>query len=150
MPLVFYQGEDTDKPGQITCVINTPVPDGNQKWTYLHSHELPSSIDACMVHQDAVEVRPKVNAQFDSNHNVKLSEEDIQQNIDGKATLKANNQDEVVLVGLPIPCQVVINEAVMEVADGELVLSTDQVATFVIEVDTWPYMKAKYIVEASK
>lgn len=151
MPLVFYHGEDTDKPGQITCVINTPVPDGNQKWTYLHAHDLPGTIETCMVHGDAVQARPKIEATFDEMHSVELSDNDVAQGITGKATIVANGQDETLLTGLPSPCKVYINETTeVNVPDGILALSTDQEATFVIAIDMWPYLEAKFVVEATK
>ena len=65
-----------------------------------------------------------------------------------KTTLIADGVDELVVINLPIPFQISIDDVIYEITDGEFRFSTETAGVYYIKAMTFPYREGELTVEA--
>lgn len=60
----------------------------------------------------------------------------------------ANGVDEVMITNLPIPARVTIDEQIVEIDDGELVMTFDTPGEYKIKVESFPYLPFEEVIYA--
>lgn len=65
-----------------------------------------------------------------------------------KTEVLANGVDEVIITNLPIPATVNVKEQIVEIEDGELVLTFDTPGEYKIKVESFPYLPFEEVIYA--
>ena len=81
------------------------------------------------------------------NESLPIERPDMQPSI-SKTEVLADGIDEVVIINLPIPATVNVKEQIVEIDDGELVMTFDTSGEYKIKVESFPYLPFEEVIYA--